>query len=107
METRYLKTLVATVEEGSFSRAAEVLYITQSAVSQRIKFLEEHFGQKTTGSFTIVARGEPGSGRDLVTPVKEAAARAAAELPTSEVASVMAMRRWMMCASSANMPAWL
>lgn len=46
METRYLKTLVAAVEEGSFSRAAEVLHITQSAVSQRIKFLEEQFGQQ-------------------------------------------------------------
>ena len=33
METRYLKTLVTAVEEGSFSRAAEVLHITQSAVS--------------------------------------------------------------------------
>ena len=46
MQTRYLKTLVAAVEEGSFSRAAEVLYITQSAVSQRIKLLEEHFGHQ-------------------------------------------------------------
>jgi DNA-binding transcriptional LysR family regulator len=46
METRYLKTLVAAVEEGSFSRAAEVLHITQSAVSQRIKLLEEHFGHQ-------------------------------------------------------------
>lgn len=46
METRYLKTLVAAVEEGSFSRAAEVLHITQSAVSQRIKFIEEHFGHQ-------------------------------------------------------------
>ncbi|NJC88015.1 MAG: LysR family transcriptional regulator [Desulfuromonas sp.] len=43
METRYLKTLVVAVEEGSFSRAAEVLHITQSAVSQRIKFLEEQY----------------------------------------------------------------
>jgi len=46
METRYLKTLVAVVEEGSFSRAAETLHITQSAVSQRIKFLEEYFGHR-------------------------------------------------------------
>jgi DNA-binding transcriptional LysR family regulator len=46
METRYLKTLVTAVEEGSFSRAAEVLHITQSAVSQRIKFVEEHFGHQ-------------------------------------------------------------
>ncbi len=46
METRYLNTLIAVVDEGTFSRAAEVLHITQSAVSQRIKLLEEHFGQQ-------------------------------------------------------------
>ncbi len=46
METRYLNTLVTSVEAGTFSRAAEILHITQSAVSQRIKFLEEYFGQQ-------------------------------------------------------------
>jgi DNA-binding transcriptional LysR family regulator len=46
METRYLSTLVASFEAGTFSKAAEILHITQSAVSQRIKFLEEHFGQQ-------------------------------------------------------------
>jgi len=46
METRYLETLITAVECGSFSRAAEVLHVTQSAVSQRIKFLEESFGQQ-------------------------------------------------------------
>jgi DNA-binding transcriptional LysR family regulator len=46
MDTRYLKTLVATVETGSFSKAAEKLHLTQSAVSQRVKFLEERFGHK-------------------------------------------------------------
>lgn len=46
MDTRYLKTLVSTVESGSFSKAAELLHLTQSAVSQRIKFLEERFGHK-------------------------------------------------------------
>ena len=50
--------------------------------------LEDHFGQKTTGSFTIVARGEPGAAPALVGPVRQAAARASAELPTSEVAAV-------------------
>jgi len=44
METRYLKTFVEVVKIGSFSRAAEVLHITQSAVSQRIKFVEEQYG---------------------------------------------------------------
>lgn len=46
MDIRYLKTLVATVETGSFSKAAESLHLTQSAVSQRVKFLEEQFGHK-------------------------------------------------------------
>ena len=46
METRYLNTLIASVDAGTFSKAAELLHITQSAVSQRIKFLEEHFGQQ-------------------------------------------------------------
>jgi DNA-binding transcriptional LysR family regulator len=46
METRYLNTLIGAVETGTFSKAAELLHITQSAVSQRIKFLEEHFGQQ-------------------------------------------------------------
>jgi DNA-binding transcriptional LysR family regulator len=34
------------VETGNFSKAAEALSITQSAVSQRIKFLEEHYGHQ-------------------------------------------------------------
>jgi DNA-binding transcriptional LysR family regulator len=46
METRYLNTLIAAVDAGTFSKAAETLHITQSAVSQRIKLLEEHFGQQ-------------------------------------------------------------
>jgi RND superfamily putative drug exporter len=59
---------------------------TDTARAERI--LEDHFGQKTTGSFTIVARGEPGTAQELVGPVQEAAERASAELPTSEVAAV-------------------
>ena len=46
METRYLKTLVKAGETGSFSKVAVELHITQSAVSQRIKFLEEFFGHQ-------------------------------------------------------------
>ncbi len=38
--------MIAAVEAGTFSKAAELLHITQSAVSQRIKFLEEYFGQQ-------------------------------------------------------------
>jgi uncharacterized membrane protein YdfJ with MMPL/SSD domain len=59
---------------------------TDTARAERI--LEDHFGQKTTGSFTIVVRGEPGTSPALAAPVQQAATRASAELPTSEVASV-------------------
>jgi len=44
METLYLKTLTVAAETRSFSKAAVVLNITQSAVSQRIKFIEERYG---------------------------------------------------------------
>jgi putative drug exporter of the RND superfamily len=59
---------------------------TDTARAERI--LEDQFGQKTTGSFTIVARGDPGSAEALVAPVQQAAERASQELPTSQVASV-------------------
>lgn len=44
METQYLETLGTVLEYGSFSKAADSLCVTQSAVSQRIKFLEERYG---------------------------------------------------------------
>lgn len=46
METRYFETLIKSVETGSFSKASEALHITQSAVSQRIKFLEGRYGHQ-------------------------------------------------------------
>jgi DNA-binding transcriptional LysR family regulator len=44
METQYLKTLLTVAQEGSFSRAAIKLNVTQSAVSQRTKNLESCCG---------------------------------------------------------------
>lgn len=44
MDTRYLKTLHVVLECGSFSKAAGELFITQSAVSQRIRFMEDFYG---------------------------------------------------------------
>jgi LysR family transcriptional regulator (chromosome initiation inhibitor) len=41
----HLRTLAAVVDHGSFERAAEVLRITPSAVSQRIKALEQRTGR--------------------------------------------------------------
>jgi uncharacterized membrane protein YdfJ with MMPL/SSD domain len=55
------------------------------------KILEDHFGQKTTGSFSIVVKGRPGSAEALIPTVRARAERAAAELPTAEVAAVQAV----------------
>lgn len=46
MELGYLKTLVVVAEMESFSRAAAILCVTQSAVSRRIQFLEEHYAKQ-------------------------------------------------------------
>ena len=51
------------------------------------QLLEEHFGQRSTGSFTIVAKGD-GNARALVPQVRAAATRAVAELPTGRLVSV-------------------
>jgi len=45
IDYKLLKALDAVVSEQSFERAAQRLYITQSAVSQRIKLLEKSFGE--------------------------------------------------------------
>lgn len=48
-----LFALVAVVREGSFERAARALHVTPSAVSQRIRLLEERVG------CALVTRGQP------------------------------------------------
>ncbi len=53
-----LEALAAVVREGSFERAARKLHITPSAVSQRIKLLEERVGQ------VLVLRGQPCTGTE-------------------------------------------
>ena len=59
---------------GTDTRRAEVI-------------LQDHFGQRSTGSFTIVARSD-GRARALVPEVRAAAERAVAKLPTSRLVSV-------------------
>ncbi len=44
MDTRQLKTLLAIAESGGFSRAAEMVHLTVSAVSQQIQALEQEVG---------------------------------------------------------------
>lgn len=61
METQYLRTLCAVIDKGSYSKAANDLNITQSAVSQRIKFLEDRYGmsliERTSNGFTLTEAG--------------------------------------------------
>lgn len=45
LDSAQLRTLAAVVAEGSFEAAARLLHITPSAVSQRVKALEETVGQ--------------------------------------------------------------
>ncbi len=62
MDTRYLKTLITINDTGSFSQAAKTLHITQSAVSQRIKYLEDAFGydlfDRSGGVLKLTSPGE-------------------------------------------------
>jgi LysR family transcriptional regulator, chromosome initiation inhibitor len=53
MDAVQLATFQAVVEEGSFEAAARVLHVTPSAVSQRIKALEQDVGQ------VLVRRAKP------------------------------------------------
>lgn len=51
-----LAALAAVIRTGSFERAAQQLHVTASAVSQRVKLLEERLGT------VLVVRGQPCTG---------------------------------------------
>jgi len=57
-----LKTFLAIIDAGSFTRAAEVIHRTQSAISMQVKRLEESIGQplfeRSGRSFALTPRGE-------------------------------------------------
>jgi len=68
-----LQLFIDLVESGSFSRAAEKNFISQSAVSQRLRALEREYGQ------TLLDRGQ-GRGRVTATPAGETLYRGAREV---------------------------
>ncbi|MQQ07694.1 ArgP/LysG family DNA-binding transcriptional regulator [Epibacterium sp. SM1979] len=53
LDQNQLAALAAVLRLGSFDQAAQALHVTPSAISQRIKALEEHLGA------TLVHRGQP------------------------------------------------
>ena len=53
LDPTLLTTLAIVAREGSFERAAGVLHVTPSAVSQRIRLLEDRAGA------VLVVRGQP------------------------------------------------
>ena len=54
-----LAALASVVQEGSFERAARVLHLTPSAVSQRVRLLEERIG------CALVVRAHPCRATDI------------------------------------------
>ena len=60
LDYKLIEALAAVVHEGGFERAARRLHLTQSAVSQRIKLLEEQSGQILLIRTTPPAATPPG-----------------------------------------------
>ena len=80
LDSAQLSAFAAVIDEGSFERAAAVLHITRSAVSQRVKLLEERVGQ------VLVRRTNPcvptDAGHALVRHAREVALSEADALAT-------------------------
>jgi LysR family transcriptional regulator (chromosome initiation inhibitor) len=59
LDEALLAAVAAVAREGSFDRAAHALHITPSAVSQRVKLLEERLGA------VLIVRGQPCSATEI------------------------------------------
>lgn len=59
LDEALLAAIAAVAREGSFERAARVLHITPSAVSQRVKLLEDRLGA------VLIVRGQPCSATEI------------------------------------------
>lgn len=59
LDEALLAAVAAVAREGSFERAARMLHVTPSAVSQRVKLLEERLGA------VLIVRGQPCSATEI------------------------------------------
>jgi DNA-binding transcriptional LysR family regulator len=48
MEIRHLRTIVAVARHGSLTKAGDELFLTQSAISQQIRRLEEEWASRSS-----------------------------------------------------------
>lgn len=80
LDSAQLNAFATVIDEGSFERAAAVLHVTRSAVSQRIKLLEERVGQVLVRRATPCTPTE--SGQALYRHAREVALSEADALAT-------------------------
>lgn len=81
LDSAQLNAFACVIDEGSFERAAAVLHVTRSAVSQRVKLLEERVGQ------VLVRRATPCT----TTEAGQALYRHAREVALSEADALTAI----------------
>jgi len=78
LELRHLQTLVALADTGSLAKAAERVFVTQSALSHQIKALESHYGaplfERNTKPLRFTQAGARllAAARDVLTLTREA-----------------------------------
>ena len=56
LDYKLIEAMAAVAREGGFDKAAKALHITQSAVSQRLKLLEEQTGRILIARTTLPGR---------------------------------------------------
>ena len=82
LDYKLLLALDAVIREQNFERAAQRLHITQSAISQRIKQLEQQFAEP------LIIRSQPlqatGLGQKLLAHISKGASSVAGNVLTIE-----------------------